>query len=46
MRLWRIETLDDLLVRGCDWLRDYLRTHPDVSDIDEFCAGELGRMEQ
>ena len=46
VRLWRVETLDELLVRGCDWLRDYLRTHPDVSDIDEFCAGELGRMEK
>jgi len=45
VRLWRVETLDDLLVRGCDWLRDYLRTNPDVSDIDEFCAGELGVAE-
>ncbi|MEQ8386884.1 MAG: hypothetical protein RH949_31465 [Coleofasciculus sp. A1-SPW-01] len=45
VRLWRVETLDDLLVRGCDWLRDYLRTHPDVSDLNKFCAGELGVAE-
>ncbi|WP_446397428.1 WD40 repeat domain-containing protein [Coleofasciculus sp. E1-EBD-02] len=41
VRLWRVETLDDLLVRGCDWLRDYLHTHPHVSDINKFCAGDL-----
>jgi hypothetical protein len=41
VRLWRVETLDDLLVRGCDWLRDYLSTHPHVSDINKFCAGDL-----
>ncbi|MEQ8973497.1 MAG: hypothetical protein RIE73_24290 [Coleofasciculus sp. C1-SOL-03] len=46
VRLWRVETLDDLLVRGCNWLRDYLHTHPDVSDIDEFCAEEFGRREK
>jgi len=41
VRLWRVETLDDLLVRGCDWLRDYLRTHPHVRDINKFCAGDF-----
>ncbi|MEQ8535924.1 MAG: hypothetical protein RIB93_00425 [Coleofasciculus sp. D1-CHI-01] len=45
VRLWRVETLDDLLVRGCNWLRDYLRTHPDVSDLNKFCAEELGVAE-
>ncbi|NES19950.1 MAG: hypothetical protein F6K41_13695 [Symploca sp. SIO3E6] len=39
VRLWPVESLDDLLVRGCNWLEDYLRTNPDDSDIDEFCAG-------
>jgi WD40 repeat protein len=31
VRLWRVEQLDDLLHRGCDWLKDYLATHPDTS---------------
>jgi WD40 repeat protein len=28
---WKVEGLDDLLTRGCSWLRDYLRTYPEVS---------------
>jgi WD40 repeat protein len=31
VRLWRIEDLDELLSRGCEWLEDYLATHPDPS---------------
>jgi hypothetical protein len=31
IKLWRIEDLDDLLARGCDWLKDYLVTHPNTS---------------
>ncbi len=26
-RIWRMEELDDLLERGCEWLNDYLATH-------------------
>ncbi|MBD2000941.1 TIR domain-containing protein [Leptolyngbya sp. FACHB-541] len=36
-KLWRvepIETLDQLLTRGCDWLRDYLQYNPDVEESD------------
>jgi WD40 repeat protein len=29
VQLWKIEQLDELLVRGCDWLKDYLATHPE-----------------
>lgn len=28
VRLWRMEGLDELLRRGCNWLNDYLKTHP------------------
>jgi WD40 repeat protein len=28
-KLWPVEGLDELLVRGCNWLKDYLATHPD-----------------
>ena len=31
--LWNLD-LDNLLVRGCNWLRDYLRTNPNVSEND------------
>lgn len=28
VRLWSIEGLDDLLDRGCEWLGDYVASHP------------------
>jgi WD40 repeat protein len=31
-RIWPIETLDELLVRGCNWLRDYLTYNADRLD--------------
>ena len=33
-RLWRVEELDDLLVRGCHWLKDYFVSHP--KDLQEL----------
>jgi hypothetical protein len=29
VRLWRVENLDQLLARGCNWLQDYFLTHPE-----------------
>ncbi|WP_445244300.1 nSTAND1 domain-containing NTPase [Microcoleus sp. OTE_8_concoct_300] len=31
-RLWRIRSLDEMLVEGCDWLRDYLQNNAEKSD--------------
>ncbi|MEG3863978.1 PDZ domain-containing protein [Microcoleus sp. herbarium12] len=32
--------LDDLMVRGCDWARDYLKTNPNVKESDRhLCDG-------
>ncbi|MBN3884482.1 MAG: AAA-like domain-containing protein [Nostoc sp. JL34] len=28
--IWHTEDLNQLLARGCNWLKDYLRTHPDA----------------
>ncbi|MBD1881251.1 hypothetical protein [Coleofasciculus sp. FACHB-T130] len=37
--LWNLN-LEDLLVRGCNWLRDYLKTNPNVSESDRhLCDG-------
>ncbi|WP_143288134.1 WD40 repeat domain-containing protein, partial [Calothrix rhizosoleniae] len=31
-RVWRVESLDKLLARGCDWLEDYFVTHPQARE--------------
>jgi len=37
--LWNLD-LDDLLVRGCHWVEDYLRTNPNLEDSDRLlCQG-------
>ena len=37
-KLWPIETLDSLLTRGCNWLRNGLSTHPNVpEDLRTYC---------
>ena len=38
VRLWNFD-LDDLLVRGCHWLRDYLTTNPKVTDEERRLCG-------
>ncbi|MEG4963455.1 MULTISPECIES: WD40 domain-containing protein [unclassified Microcoleus] len=43
--LWNLD-LDDLLVRGCDWVGDYLRTNPNVSDRDRrLCEGVAAKAQ-
>jgi WD40 repeat protein len=40
-RLWRIRSLDEMLVQGCDWLRDYLHNNAEKSEkhlCDEISA--------
>jgi WD40 repeat protein len=40
-RLWRIRSLDEMLVQGCDWLRDYLQNNAEESEkhvCDEISA--------
>ncbi len=36
-RLWRVETLDELLARGCDWLQCYLANHPEAREKLKVC---------
>jgi WD40 repeat protein len=37
--LWNLD-LDDLLVRGCNWMRDYLKNNPNVRESDRhLCDG-------
>jgi WD40 repeat protein len=41
MILWNLD-LEDLLRRGCNWLRDYLKTNPNVSDSDRHLCDGIG----
>lgn len=43
--LWRLETLDELLSRGCDWLKDYLTTHPEELEKLEVCQSKFKTIE-
>jgi len=36
-RIWRVRELDELLVQGCLWLKDYLATHPEAREELKFC---------
>jgi tetratricopeptide (TPR) repeat protein len=39
IKLWNLD-LDNLVVRGCDWVRDYLENNPNVSKSDRtLCDG-------
>jgi WD40 repeat protein len=38
VRLWQVETLDELLVRGYDWLKDYLASHPEAREKLKACT--------
>ncbi len=39
--LWNID-LEDLLKRGCNWLQDYLKTNPNVSESDRYLCDGIG----
>ncbi len=42
--LWNMEnlTLDGLLVDGCNWVRDYLKTNPNVKQGDRHLCDGVG----
>ncbi|PAX51696.1 AAA-like domain-containing protein [Brunnivagina elsteri] len=39
VRVWRLEGLDDLLTRGCNWLKDYFVTRPELRQ--EICTEKI-----
>ncbi|MBD1945374.1 AAA family ATPase [Coleofasciculus sp. FACHB-712] len=41
IKRWNLD-LDDLLVRGCDWVRDYLENNPNVSKSDRSLCDGIG----
>ncbi|NMG06346.1 caspase family protein [Brasilonema sp. UFV-L1] len=39
--LWQIEDLDELLVRGCEWVGDYLKNNPNVDESDRHLCDNI-----
>ncbi|HEY9727129.1 MAG TPA: hypothetical protein V6D50_11840, partial [Chroococcales cyanobacterium] len=37
LQIWRVEDLSKMLQRGCDWLEDYLSTHPEYRERLKVC---------
>ena len=44
--LWRVESLDELMIRGCNWAWDYLKNHPTVEDRDRRLCDVIGSQKQ
>jgi hypothetical protein len=40
VKLWRVNGLDELLLRGCNWLKDYLATHPEALEKLKACQSQ------
>nr|WP_322682845.1 hypothetical protein [Nostoc sp. DedQUE07]MDZ8128179.1 hypothetical protein [Nostoc sp. DedQUE07] len=40
-RLWPVENLDHLLVRGCNWLHDYLQNNPNLNERDKRLCDDI-----
>ncbi|MEM9244127.1 MAG: hypothetical protein AAGA67_00075 [Cyanobacteria bacterium P01_F01_bin.153] len=47
VKLWPVETIDNLLAKGCDWLRDYLTTNPNAPEtLQQYCKVTPNRPRQ
>ncbi|EGJ32189.1 MULTISPECIES: hypothetical protein [Moorena] len=42
VKLWNLELdLDNLMRLGCNWLDDYLATHPEMEELESACQSAL-----
>jgi len=37
VKIWRVETLEELLARGCEWLKYYFGNHPEAREKLKIC---------
>ncbi|MBW4448179.1 MAG: caspase family protein [Spirirestis rafaelensis WJT71-NPBG6] len=44
--LWRLGKFDELLAKGCDRLRDYLKNNPNVSESDRHLCDGIGNSQR
>jgi ABC-type branched-subunit amino acid transport system substrate-binding protein len=45
-KLWQIGTLNQLIVKGCDWIHDYLNHNPDVQQSDRHVCHGISESEK
>jgi tetratricopeptide (TPR) repeat protein len=45
LKIWLIGGLDELLARGCDWLKAYFVTHPEALEKLEVCQNPINSIE-
>ncbi|WP_424098043.1 caspase family protein [Moorena producens] len=43
VKSWQMEDLDELLVRGCDWVHDYLKNNPNVEESDRHLCDNVNK---
>lgn len=42
-KLWSIQSSDELMQRGCNWVRDYLNHSPDVEESDRHLCDNVNK---
>ncbi|NEO00908.1 MAG: WD40 repeat domain-containing protein [Moorea sp. SIO3I7] len=42
-KFWRVESFDELMVRGCNWVRDYLENNPNVEKSDRHLCDNVNK---
>ncbi|MDF5726932.1 MAG: hypothetical protein PUP92_02585 [Rhizonema sp. PD38] len=42
--MWKIESFDELMKRGCDWVRNYLTNNPDVTESDRHLCDNVPKV--
>ncbi|MFQ4165299.1 caspase family protein [Scytonema millei VB511283_2] len=40
-KMWQVEGLDELMVRGCNWVRSYLENNPNVKNGDRKLCNDI-----
>jgi O-acetyl-ADP-ribose deacetylase (regulator of RNase III) len=45
VQLWQVEGLNELLARGCGWLKDYFVTHPEALDKLDVYHNPINSLE-
>ncbi|AOY80594.1 caspase family protein [Moorena producens JHB] len=42
-KFWRVESFDELMVRGCNWVRNYLENNPNIEKSDRHLCDNVNK---